>query len=189
MSKRIFIFSADGEVLCTDPSCSVSQCGQCSLEHNKRQRAVSKRTNQIAAEKRKREESDKLIEETAQQKAEGRNTILSEHSIVLSTILVVLATALDSSLVTLNLQLFWTLSLTSDDDRNGESKKAKPDKDNHTTWNHLTRCMFTLYGRGRKCVQSSLYNCRRKDEESWKLAAHQKFARDRLRRSAETWSA
>jgi hypothetical protein len=33
-------------------------------------------------------------------------------------------------------------ALTSDDDRHGENKKAKPDKDNHTTWNHMTRCMF-----------------------------------------------
>ncbi len=32
--------------------------------------------------------------------------------------------------------------LTSDDQRHGASKKAKADKGNHTTWNHMTRCMF-----------------------------------------------
>ncbi len=37
------------------------------------------------------------------------------------------------------------IDLTSEEERTGESKKAKQDG-NHTTWNHMTRCMFL------KCV-------------------------------------
>ncbi len=166
MPKRLFILSADGEVRCTDPSCSVSQCGQCSIEHNRRKRAAAKQLIQNAAAKRKRDEEAKVVEQTVQEIAGGRTfewtwdraenefgggvgdgTEFEDKATAASDAIIhKMEKALTSDEDKKQKVDATPIDLTSfsEDERNVESdksKKAKQDS-NHTTWNHMTRCMF-----------------------------------------------
>jgi hypothetical protein len=49
-AKRSFtVDAATGEVRCQDPSCAITQCGQCNIEQNARKRAERKKKNEEAA--------------------------------------------------------------------------------------------------------------------------------------------
>lgn len=154
--KRVFSYSADGEVRCNDPSCNVSQCGQCSIEANRRKKNAAKSARQNEAQKRKREEDDKLVAETTRQIAAGKTftftfdraesdfgdapTALSDHVIENMEKMEKSFTSDDDR------KNKAPIDITSDDDPKVDSKKARQDRDNHTTWNHQTRTMFL------KCV-------------------------------------
>ena len=166
---REFIYHADGEVRCNDPSCNISQCGQCSIETNRRKRAAAKDAQKQLAQKRKREEEERAVELMRQQMADGKKMNWTYDraeddfgggagSAADAPGFVGTTPTAASDAVIKNMEK----SLTSDEDRNRKphvdltsdvtdddrkgGKKAKQDRDNHTTWNHQTRTMFL------KCV-------------------------------------
>jgi hypothetical protein len=59
--RVVSIHPETGEVRCNDPSCNVTQCGQCNVEQNKRKREAKKREREAnaAAEKERQQEAER----------------------------------------------------------------------------------------------------------------------------------
>jgi hypothetical protein len=72
-AKRGFtVNTATGEVRCKDPSCQVTQCGQCNIEQNTRKRAARKLKNQTAAAMHKAAEDQAVFEQVSAALAAGK---------------------------------------------------------------------------------------------------------------------
>lgn len=67
-ATRIFtVDEATGEVRCGDPSCAITQCGQCNKEQGRRKRAAKS----AAAAKKQKEQDDRVACEKARKELEG----------------------------------------------------------------------------------------------------------------------
>jgi hypothetical protein len=72
-TKREFIVNAaTGEVRCHDPSCAITQCGQCNIQQNKLRRDARKRKNQEAANADKQREDEAALAQAKAAEAAGK---------------------------------------------------------------------------------------------------------------------
>ena len=72
-ATRLFtVDAATGEVRCQDPSCAVTQCGQCNKEQNARRRAAKKMANQAAATAQKELDAQAAIAQARADAAAGK---------------------------------------------------------------------------------------------------------------------
>lgn len=72
-ATRFFtVDAATGEVRCQDPSCAVTQCGQCNKEQNARRRAAKKMANQAAATAQKELEAQAAVTQARADAAAGK---------------------------------------------------------------------------------------------------------------------
>jgi hypothetical protein len=75
-AKRSFtVDAATGEVRCQDPSCRVTQCGQCNKEQNARKRAERKTKNEAAGRALKEVADEAAIQQARADMAEGKEHI------------------------------------------------------------------------------------------------------------------